>query len=49
VNLQRARIQTRTGRDLIVLETTAEGFDLYFADTPMGAGKYSVTIAIPKK
>lgn len=49
LDLRAAKLATRAGRDVVALEPTAEGFDLLFADTPMGAGKYSVTISIPKK
>lgn len=49
LDLRSARIVSREGRDVIALELTPEGFDLLFADTQMGAGKYSVTIAIPRK
>lgn len=49
VDLTRARIVERQGRDVIALEHTADGFDLYFSDAPNGAGPYSVTIAIPKR
>lgn len=49
LDLTRAAITTRQSRDIIALEPTADGFDLYFADTQMGAGHYSVTIAILRK
>ena len=49
LDLGRAAILTRTGRDVIALEHTVEGFDIYFADTVMGAGPYEVTVSIPKK
>ena len=49
LDLTRAVITARQGRDIIALEPTAAGFDLYFADTLMGAGPYSVTIAMPKR
>ena len=49
LDLARAVITTRQSRDIIALEPTADGFDLYFADTQMGAGDYSVTIAIPRR
>jgi hypothetical protein len=49
LDLSKATILTRNGRDTIALEPTAEGFDLYLADTQMGAAKYSVTISIPRK
>ena len=40
---------SRTGRDVIALEPTAEGFDLYLNDTPNGSDDYTVTIAIPRR
>ena len=49
LDLPAARIVNRTGRDVIALEPTAEGFDLYLNDTPNGADDYTVTIAIPKR
>lgn len=49
LDLRKATITVRNGRDVIALEPTDEGFDLYLADTQMGSGKYSVTISIPKK
>jgi hypothetical protein len=49
LDLSKATILTRNGRDIIALEPTAEGFDLYIADTQMGSAKYSVTISIPRK
>ncbi len=49
LELTRAVITARESRDIIALEATAEGFDLYFADTQMGAGQYSVTVSIPRK
>ena len=35
------------GRDVIALDPTADGFDLYLSDTPGGADDYTATIAIP--
>ena len=49
LELNKAVILTRRGRDVIALESTTEGFDVYFADTPMSAGEYEVTISIPQK
>jgi hypothetical protein len=49
LDLRKATILTRNGRDIIALEPTVEGFDLYIADTQMGSAKYSVTISIPRK
>ncbi len=49
LDLPRARIVERTGRDVIALEPTAAGFDLYLSDTPNGAADYSATIAIPRR
>lgn len=49
LDLPRARIVQRRGRDLLALEPTAEGFDLFYSDTPMGSAAYVVTIAIPRR
>ncbi len=49
LDLKRAVITERSGRDVISLEATHEGFDLFLADSQMGAGKYAVTISIPRK
>lgn len=49
LDLPRATISTRSARDVIALEPSTEGFDLFFADTQMGAGRYTVTISIPRK
>ncbi|MCX6908394.1 MAG: hypothetical protein NTY01_10170 [Verrucomicrobia bacterium] len=48
-DLSRARLVERKGRDIIALEHTPEGFDLYFCDAPNGASAYSATIAIPRR
>jgi hypothetical protein len=49
LDLRKATLLTRNGRDIIALEPTTEGFDLYIADTQMGAARYSITISIPRK
>ena len=49
LDLTKAVLLQRKGRDIIALEKTAEGFDLYFADTQMGAAVYEATISIPLK
>jgi len=49
LDLSRARIVERKGRDVIALEHSPEGFDLYFCDSPNGASAYSATIAIPRR
>jgi hypothetical protein len=49
LDLPAAKLATREGRGIIVLEPTAEGFDLVFADTQLGAGQYAVTISIPRR
>ena len=49
LDLSKAKIVARKGRDVIALVPAPEGFDLYFADTPMGSGAYEVTISIPQK
>lgn len=49
LDLPHARIIKRQGRDLVALEPTSNGFILYLADSPNGAGHYSATIAIPRQ
>lgn len=49
LDLQRASLVSRKGRDLMVLERTTEGFALYFADTQMGSAPYEGTISIPRR
>jgi hypothetical protein len=49
LDLTNASIVARKGRDVIALERTADGFELIFADTQMGAGPYEVTISIPHR
>ena len=47
LDLSRAWIVKRQGRDVIALESTPAGFDLYLCDSPNGSADYAVTIAIP--
>jgi len=49
LDLTRARIVARKGRDVISLEPNEDGFEVWFADTPMGSASYAVTIAIPPR
>ncbi len=49
LNLSKARIVKRKGRDTVALEVTRDGFVLYFCDSPNGGDDYSVTIAIPRR
>ena len=49
LDLTKAWIVKREGRDVIALEQTADGFDLYLCDSPNGAAKYEVLIAIPRR
>lgn len=49
LDLTRAWIVDRKGRDVIALERTADGFDLYLSDSPNGGADYIVTIAIPRR
>jgi hypothetical protein len=49
LDLARASIVTRKGRDVISLESTADGFVLIFSDTQMGRAVYEVSIAIPRR
>ncbi len=49
LDLSRAWIVKRAGRDVIALEPTPEGFNLYLDDSPNGSADYSITIAIPRR
>lgn len=49
LDLTKAWIVKREGRDVIALEQTPDGFDLYLCDSPNGAAHYEVTIAIPRR
>lgn len=49
LDLTKAWIDSRKGRDVIALEQTRDGFDLYLDDSPNGAADYEVTIAIPRR
>jgi hypothetical protein len=49
LDLTRAWIVARSGRDVIALENTPDGFDLYLCDSPNGAAEYSITLAIPRR
>lgn len=49
LDLSKARIVKREGRDMIALEQTADGFDLYIGDSPNGAADYTVTLAVPRR
>ena len=49
LDLSKAWIAQREGRDVIALEATPDGFDLTLCDSPNGADEYAVTIAIPRR
>lgn len=49
LDLSKAWIVKRKGRDTIALEQTPDGFDLYLCDAPNGAALYEVTLAIPRR
>jgi hypothetical protein len=49
LDLEKAVLTWRNGRDVAALETEVQGFSLYFADTPLGAGHYAVTVMIPRR
>jgi hypothetical protein len=49
LDLTKAKIVKREGRDVIALEHTPDGFDLYLCDSPDKSGDYEVTIAIPRR
>jgi hypothetical protein len=48
-DLSKAHIIERDGRDMIALELTPSGFDLYLCDSPNGSDRYEVVIAIPSR
>lgn len=48
LDLSKARVIKRTGRDTVALEKTNNGFILFFCDSPNGGDHYSITIAIPR-
>ena len=47
LDLPHAWIVRRDGRDVIAMEKTATGFNIYVSDSPNGGDSYSITIAIP--
>jgi hypothetical protein len=49
LDLSRAWVIQREGRDVIALESTPRGFNLYLDDSPNGSADYKVTIAIPRR
>ncbi len=49
LDLSKAWIVKRSGRDVIAIEHTPDGFDLYLCDSPNGSADYDVTIAIPRR
>jgi hypothetical protein len=49
LDLSKAWIVKRKGRDTIALEQTPDGFDLYLCDAPNGASYYEVMLAIPRR
>lgn len=49
LDLSKAWVVERQGRDVIALEHTPDGFDLYIADSQNGSSEYSVTLAIPRR
>lgn len=49
LDLSKAWIVQRQGRDVVALEPTSDGFDLYLCDSPNGGADYAVTIAVPRR
>ena len=47
LDLTRAWVVRRSGRDCVAMEKITNGFRVYMADAPNGAAPYSITIAIP--
>jgi len=44
VDLTSASVISRTGRDIVAMEKTGQGLDIYFADTPGGSDRYEINI-----
>ena len=49
LDLTKAWIVKRKGRDTIALEHTPDGFELHLNDSVVGAEVYEVTIAVPRR
>lgn len=49
LDLMKARIVSKKGRDTIAIEPTPQGFNLRLVDSPNGKAPYEVTIAIPRR
>lgn len=49
LDLSKARIVERHGRDVIALEQTDDGFDLYLCDSPGSSDKYDAMIVVPRR
>ena len=49
LDLSKAWVVKRKGRDVIAMEHTPDGFDLYLCDSPNGGAEYAVTVAIPRR
>ena len=47
VSMQNVTMQQNAGRDVAGLDTRGNQVDLYFADNPLGAGPYDVTLMFP--
>lgn len=47
VSMQNATLQQNAGRDIAGIDTRGNQLDLYFADNPLGAGPYDVTLTFP--
>jgi len=47
VSMQNVTMQQNAGRDVAGLDTRGNQVDLYFADNPLGAGPYDVTLTFP--
>ena len=49
LDLSKAWVVKRQGRDVIAIEHTPDGFDIYICDSPNGAADYAVILAIPRR
>jgi hypothetical protein len=45
VDLSSAAVLSRSGRDIVAMEKTGQGLDIYFADTPGGSDRYEIQIS----
>lgn len=49
LDLKRASVAARSGREVVAVEITDEGFDVYFTDSFSGKSPYEVTVKVPRR